>query len=159
MELLRTRASYNFNFIFEEPARKKRKLNDETVSSVNEKIEFDVTLGSQKLHPKHPFKNSPPNFVQLAKKYKFFSKFVNIDKNGRGHVDFKNPNALLNLTKVILKDLYGFEFSMALNHLCPPVTQRLNYLLWTNDLALRGNVNLIFKNSGHKNHIRGNRVI
>jgi len=38
------------------------------------------------------------------------------------------------LTAVLLKHDFGINFSMPLNHLCPPLPQRLNYIHWIADL-------------------------
>jgi len=100
------------------PPKKRRKVEQNVQDSV--------------LHPRHPFKDSPPNFALLAKKYEDFASFVTI-KKGRGHVNFRDAEAVRAVTKVLLKDMYGIDFDMPLHHLCPPVPQRLNYLLWVSD--------------------------
>jgi len=52
-----------------------------------------------------------------------------------GTVDWQNGESLLALTRVLLLHDFGLRFSMPLNHLCPPVPQRLNYIHWVAELA------------------------
>ena len=35
---------------------------------------------------------------------------------------------------MLLKRDFGIDFTMPINHLCPPVPQRLNYIHWVADL-------------------------
>ncbi|KAG2378095.1 hypothetical protein C9374_008717 [Naegleria lovaniensis] len=74
--------------------------------------------------------NTTPNFLQLAKEYPFFAQYV----NEQGSLDWKNAEAVMNLTKVLLKHDFDIEWSLPLDHLCPPVTNRANYIHWLNDL-------------------------
>ena len=52
----------------------------------------------------------------------------------KASLDWSNAEAVMNLTKVLLKHDYQIEWDMPLNHLCPPVTNRANYIHWINDL-------------------------
>jgi 23S rRNA A1618 N6-methylase RlmF len=51
-----------------------------------------------------------------------------------GVVDWSDARSLLAVTQVLLRHDFHLEFDMPLNHLCPPVPQRLNYIHWVADL-------------------------
>ncbi|EFC46463.1 predicted protein, partial [Naegleria gruberi] len=88
---------------------------------------------------KNKYLTKPPNFAQLATKYPFFAQYV----DSEGKVDWSNAESMVNLTKVLLKDDYQLEWNLPLNHLCPPVTNRVNYIHWINDLLeIGGNTQL-----------------
>jgi 23S rRNA A1618 N6-methylase RlmF len=79
------------------------------------------------------------NFLSLAQQYAYFRPFVSERSAGGGGaaygtLDWQDPAALLALTRVLLQHDFGLEFSMPLNHLCPPVPQRLNYVHWIAEL-------------------------
>jgi len=79
------------------------------------------------------------NFLSLAQQYAYFRPFVRERSTGGGGaaygtLDWQDPAALLALTRVLLQHDFGLEFSMPLNHLCPPVPQRLNYVHWIAEL-------------------------
>lgn len=76
----------------------------------------------------------PPDFVKLAEKYESFRKYVNISEDGRGHLNFKNPEAVRELTYTLLKHDFGLCLDIPLNRLIPTVPLRLNYILWIEDL-------------------------
>lgn len=52
-----------------------------------------------------------------------------------GTIDWQQADSLLALTRVLLRHDFGLDFSMPLNHLCPPVPQRLNYVHWVAELV------------------------
>eukprot|EP01083_Nonionella_stella_P289112 983932_1 len=89
---------------------------------------------NERMHPRNPYRSNPPNFAALAKKYPEFAKYVSIDKMGSGHIDWKDPYAVREVTRVLLKNDFHLDFDMPIDRLCPPVTQRLNYILWVEDL-------------------------
>ncbi|EPE28494.1 S-adenosyl-L-methionine-dependent methyltransferase [Glarea lozoyensis ATCC 20868] len=51
-----------------------------------------------------------------------------------GQLDFSNPESVQQLTKALLKRDFGFKLSLPPDRLCPPVPNRLNYLLWIQEL-------------------------
>ncbi|KAI0188272.1 hypothetical protein EV127DRAFT_131316 [Xylaria flabelliformis] len=79
------------------------------------------------------FKNlytTEPNFAHLGQKYPEFGALL---KDGV-HLDFTNPEAVMALTKTLLKSDFGLEIKLPSNRLCPPVPNRHNYILWLKDL-------------------------
>lgn len=49
-------------------------------------------------------------------------------------IDWKDPEAVRELTRVMLRHDFGIEWNVPLNRLCPPVPNRLNYVCWLADL-------------------------
>lgn len=52
----------------------------------------------------------------------------------RHSIDFQDPAALRTLTQVLLKHDFGLHVPLREDRLCPPVPNRLNYVLWLQDL-------------------------
>jgi len=86
------------------------------------------------LHPRNIYKDNPPNFVLLAKKYGYFGEHVMPFEHGDNFFSFKKVDSLIALTRVLLEHDFGIIWNMPNKFLCPPVTQRLNYILWVEDL-------------------------
>lgn len=54
---------------------------------------------------------------------------------GRATVDWTDPAAMRELTRVMLRHDFGLlEWDAPLDRLCPPVANRLNYICWLSDL-------------------------
>lgn len=49
-------------------------------------------------------------------------------------INWKNPEAVRELTKTLLLHDFNLKWDIPLNRLCPPVTNRANYIHWINDL-------------------------
>ncbi len=91
--------------------------------------------GGEEMHPRNMYRTSPPDFAALASAYPEFAPFVRLNKtNHPGSVNWNDPHALLALSTVLLRHDFNLLFSMPVNHLCPPITQRLNYIHWVADL-------------------------
>ena len=95
------------------------------------------------MHPRNPYKNQKPNFKQLAIKYPEFREKVTQNLSGKVILDFKDPEALRALTVALLKNDFDLTVSLPVDRLIPTVPQRLNYILWLEDIfdqakALRG---------------------
>ncbi|KAF4966864.1 hypothetical protein FZEAL_10603 [Fusarium zealandicum] len=71
-----------------------------------------------------------PDFQQLALQDKEFAQLWNQHK-----ADFFNdPECVRQLTKTLLKLDFGLQIELPDDRLCPPVTNRHNYVLWLKDL-------------------------
>lgn len=53
---------------------------------------------------------------------------------GRASLDFADPAACRELTRVLLRHDFGLEWWVPLGQLVPPVTNRANYIHWLEDL-------------------------
>ncbi|ETO27136.1 hypothetical protein RFI_09995 [Reticulomyxa filosa] len=107
-----------------EESKKKEKENEEKEEKEKEKK-------NQEMHIRNPYRNNPPNYLELAKKYENFSKYV----TEKGQIDYNDAMSNLQLTKVLLEEDFKIKyFDMPLDNLIPPVPQRLNYVLFVQDL-------------------------
>ncbi|GMH32472.1 hypothetical protein BSKO_00306 [Bryopsis sp. KO-2023] len=104
-----------------------------SASTVGQKRRREGHAHNQRIHPRSKYAYEQPDFQMLADKYPSFAKFVK-KKKGKPALNFANPQAALELTRVLLKEDFGLEWSMPVGMLVPPLTGRLNYLLWLEDL-------------------------
>ncbi|EFA81716.1 hypothetical protein PPL_05710 [Heterostelium album PN500] len=85
------------------------------------------------MHRDNIYKNNPPNFKLLAEKYPKFDKFI-LNKNEKIYnIDWKDPDAVRELTITLLDHDFGLKVNLPFDYLCPMITSRLNYLLWIKD--------------------------
>ena len=106
-----------------EPALKRSKITES-------KNEID-----ERMHPRNVYRYNKPNYYKLSLKYPFFADVLQQNsKTGEYFINFKDPLSNVMLTKVLLKNDFDLDFEHPINRLCPPTTQRLNYLLWIQDL-------------------------
>ncbi|CAO1632017.1 unnamed protein product [Sympodiomycopsis kandeliae] len=92
-------------------------------------------------HPLNPYGTRPPDFAALARKYPAtFGIHVKqrqaIEGTASATIDFQNPSAVQALTTVLLEDDFGIHADPPNDRLCPPVPNRLNYILWLKDVLL-----------------------
>ncbi|OBT43471.1 hypothetical protein VE00_06156 [Pseudogymnoascus sp. WSF 3629] len=86
------------------------------------------------------------DFTELASQDAEFKRIVTIISNipilkplslslkPNGQVDFSDPESVQQLTKSLLKRDFGLKLDLPPDRLCPAVPNRLNYLLWIQDL-------------------------
>lgn len=89
---------------------------------------------NQYMHPRNKYKYKKPDFKALAIKYPEFRAQATQDLRGNVHLDFKNPDAVRALTCVLLKDDFDLDIELPSDRLIPTVPQRLNYILWMEDI-------------------------
>lgn len=89
---------------------------------------------NQFMHPRNIYKLKKPDFKELAVKNAAFRAAVSQDLKGRVVVDFTNPRCLKALTCALLKEDFGIDIEIPDDRLVPAVPQRLNYILWIEDL-------------------------
>ncbi|ODH25923.1 hypothetical protein ACO22_04956 [Paracoccidioides brasiliensis] len=70
------------------------------------------------------------DFAALALQYPDFAKHL----KQNNQLDFSNPDAVQQLTKSLLKRDFGLNVDLPDDRLCPAVPNRLNYILWLQDL-------------------------
>ncbi|KDN42205.1 hypothetical protein K437DRAFT_295422 [Tilletiaria anomala UBC 951] len=88
------------------------------------------------MHPRSPYARPDfhPNFEELAKKYPELEPLVAKGKARGSAIDYKDPAALRCLTTVLLRHDFSLHVELRSDRLCPPVPNRLNYILWLQDL-------------------------
>ncbi|KAK7692919.1 hypothetical protein QCA50_004558 [Cerrena zonata] len=84
------------------------------------------------MHPRNPF-NNPPNFSELSQAYPALKPYVTQSSSG-WTIDFHNSHAQRRLTEALLHKFFGLSLSTPENRLCPPVPNRMNYILWLEDI-------------------------
>lgn len=85
------------------------------------------------MHPRNIYA-LPPDFVALARRYPPLRQYVFLTHTGPS-IDFKNPIAQRRLTDALLHVDFDISLSLPDNRLCPPVPNRLNYVLWIQDIV------------------------
>ncbi|KAH8155337.1 uncharacterized protein LAJ45_00347 [Morchella importuna] len=81
------------------------------------------------MHPRSPYAEYT-DFAQLAQGYPSLAKHLVKNKS----INFKDPDAVRELTKCLLKRHFGLTVELPEDRLCPTVPNRLNYVLWMQDL-------------------------
>lgn len=84
------------------------------------------------MHPRNIYAASP-DFVALARSYPPLRPYVFLTHTGPS-IDFKNPIAQRRLTEALLRIDFDISLSLPENRLCPPIPNRLNYVLWIQDI-------------------------
>lgn len=85
------------------------------------------------MHERNIYKERP-DFKKIAVEYPEFRAYAVPDEKGRIHMDFNNQDALRVLTKILLKKDFNLDVTIPVGFLIPTIPQRLNYLLWVEDL-------------------------
>ena len=85
------------------------------------------------MHPRNIYK-SKPDYNKLSEKYPNFKKVLTFYKNGKPKINFKDPYSLRVLTITLLENDFHLNVDLPLNRLIPAIPQRLNYILWIEDL-------------------------
>ncbi|KAK0407302.1 hypothetical protein QR680_019126 [Steinernema hermaphroditum] len=88
------------------------------------------------MHDRNPYKKNPPNFTALAREYPELRKHCFITNRGTLNLNFADSEAVRILTLVLLRKDFGLTIELPHNSLVPRVPQRLNYLLFLEDLLL-----------------------
>jgi len=86
------------------------------------------------MHPRNKYKTKKPDFKLLASKYPYFKENSEVKPSGNVTIDFKNPSSLRALTRALLEEDFGLTVSLPLDRLIPTMPQRLNYILWLEDI-------------------------
>jgi 23S rRNA (adenine1618-N6)-methyltransferase len=118
-----------------------------------------TTNNNDRIHPQSLYSTSEPDFASLAQEFPCLQPYLlplktkqqqqpplplpstsldttsaTLHQRRRRTIDFTNPSACRELTKILLKKDFGVEWDLPDGHLVPPVTNRLNYILWVQDL-------------------------
>lgn len=107
--------------------------------NVKKVISVSVMALNKYMHPRNVYKNRKPDFNALSVKFDYFREKVTVNDSGKVILDFKDPSALRALTQALLEADFGLVVTMPLDRLIPTVPQRLNYILWLEDIVGKEN--------------------
>ncbi|KAJ7634629.1 S-adenosyl-L-methionine dependent methyltransferase [Roridomyces roridus] len=85
------------------------------------------------MHPRNPYR-APPDFRELAKAYSPLQPCLLDVPGGGASINFKDELSQRRLTEALLHRDFGLSLELPENRLCPPVPNRLNYVLWIQDI-------------------------
>lgn len=86
------------------------------------------------MHPRNPYKDKPPDFNELAEKYSEFRSHCFVAPNGKLSLNFRSTDAVRSLARAMLHNDFGLDVELPSDCLVPRVPQRLNYVLFIDDL-------------------------
>ncbi|KAF9525107.1 hypothetical protein CPB83DRAFT_897251 [Crepidotus variabilis] len=90
------------------------------------------------MHPRNPYR-APPDFDSLAQSYPELKRCLVIStKNAGGQfvtINFRDEVALRKLTEAIMFRDFGVKLKIPDDRLCPPIPNRMNYVLWIQDVV------------------------
>ncbi|KAL4003651.1 hypothetical protein ACH3XW_8485 [Acanthocheilonema viteae] len=86
------------------------------------------------MHPRNPYKDKPPDFSLLADKFVEFRSHCYIGSNGKLKMNFRDTNAVRILARTLLLSDFGLDVDIPPDCLVPRIPQRLNYILFIDDL-------------------------
>jgi hypothetical protein len=84
-----------------------------------------------RIHSRSKYAYQKPDFRALAARYPSMLPFLS---SKGGVYDFTDPAACRELTRVLLAEDFGIQWWLPLGQLVPPVTNRVNYIHWLEDL-------------------------
>ncbi|KAL4858898.1 U6 small nuclear RNA (adenine-(43)-N(6))-methyltransferase [Chlorella vulgaris] len=84
-----------------------------------------------RIHSRSKYAYQKPDFRALAARYPSMLPFL---ASKGGVYDFTDPAACRELTHVLLAEDFGIQWWLPLGQLVPPVTNRVNYIHWLEDL-------------------------
>eukprot|EP01041_Mallomonas_annulata_P001518 gene1518-2918_t len=120
------------------PKRKReddKKSDSEHDSELDESDPDSDSDTNEIMHERNPYKRRKPDFMILANKYPLFREKISVSSIGKLFLNWKDPETLRCLTKVLLLEDFGIELHLPQNRLCPPVPNRLNYICWLSELV------------------------
>ncbi|KAK9473330.1 uncharacterized protein V1510DRAFT_392559 [Dipodascopsis tothii] len=82
------------------------------------------------MHPRNPYAHAAPDFRRLAAADPVLARLA-----PDGAVDFDDPAAVCALTAALLRADFGLDVVLDPARLCPRVPNRLNYVLWIQDVV------------------------
>ncbi|KII91536.1 hypothetical protein PLICRDRAFT_38308 [Plicaturopsis crispa FD-325 SS-3] len=96
------------------------------------------------MHPRNIY-GTPPDFRDLADAFPSLRPHIIALPNGTHAIDYKSEVAQRCLTQALLMRDFDLILDLPEDRLCPPVPNRLNYILWVQDIvrATHENVDVV----------------
>ena len=85
------------------------------------------------MHPRNAYRR-PPDLGALAKHDANLAQYVS-GNDGHASVAWDDPAAQRAVTKALLREDFGVHATLAPDRLCPTLPNRVNYVLWIEDLV------------------------
>lgn len=85
------------------------------------------------MHPRNAY-GTPPDLGALAMRDARVRPYVT-EHGPHATVAWEEPAAVRAITSALLREDFGIEATLPLNRLCPTLPNRVNYLLWVEDLV------------------------
>ncbi|KAF9494869.1 S-adenosyl-L-methionine dependent methyltransferase [Pleurotus eryngii] len=86
------------------------------------------------MHFRNPYKE-PPDFAILAEFYPKLRQYLIPGRDGHTAINFRNNDAQRALTEALMLRDFSIRLTLPAERLCPPVPNRLNYILWLQDIV------------------------
>lgn len=83
---------------------------------------------------RNKYASEEPDFAALGAKYPTLAFYLAPAPGGGASLDFRDPAATRELTRVLLQEDFGLRWWIPDGQLVPAVTNRANYLHWIEDL-------------------------
>ncbi|KXS17757.1 S-adenosyl-L-methionine dependent methyltransferase [Gonapodya prolifera JEL478] len=89
------------------------------------------------MHPFNPFRNDPPDFAQVARRFPSLRPYLTFSKSDPSYaqIDFHDPRAARELCYALMATKFNITLEIPLDSLIPPIPNRIDYLLWCLDLS------------------------
>ena len=91
-------------------------------------------------HPRNPYKSGLGDLDELAKEDPEFASLAKRKENGKVTTDWTDREYTRKLMKAVIKRDFQLDLESPVGSLAPALTNKLNYLLWIDDLAKLNNV-------------------
>ena len=91
-------------------------------------------------HPRNPYKTGLGDLDELAKSDPDFGIFAKRKDNGKVTADWTDREYTRKLMRSIIKRDFQLDLDSPVGSLAPALTNKLNYLLWIEDLSKLNNV-------------------
>ncbi|KAH9833054.1 S-adenosyl-L-methionine dependent methyltransferase [Rhodofomes roseus] len=85
------------------------------------------------MHPRNPYRTAP-DFASLTDVYPALKPHLLTTPSGVS-IDFQNETSQRRLTEALLQRDFNLSINLPEDRLCPPVPNRLNYVLWIQDIV------------------------
>ncbi|TFK66978.1 hypothetical protein BDN72DRAFT_799475 [Pluteus cervinus] len=93
------------------------------------------------MHSRNPYQ-TPPDFEVLAAVYpplkphlKYTGRKLTLDQMNKTTIDYNDQEAQRRLAEALLRYTFKLHLTLPPNRLCPPIPNRLNYILWLQDIV------------------------